>query len=398
MSLAERIYRLLLRLYPAKHRSAFKEAMLQHARDLNRDAQQGGQWHAAKLCINLVMDGIVNACREHWEGMMDTNKGIKPAPWLSVLLAVIPGLLILLTRRISPQVAPLDQILWYLYLGLLVIVVPVIMWRSRRFPVWALLPVGALVWFLIFLMGMEISDLANSFLPFNLHSAGMLPGIALLNLLIIIILWIALLRGQRLPRAAWIVGSLMVVGNIVLALLYSLAEFRAEGLLLGMVQYFTTSGVGPLEGLMLVSVGLLFARQHGVLAILVLVGGYSYMFADSDYLFGYPQREWVWLYTYFAAITLLYLVAVPIALLRTKTRLGRALALFVPVVAFHIIRLTVPLFVIQQPLSIRPGEIVATINILLSLILAWVLYSHVVANTARDIQPGGNLETSPLPN
>lgn len=397
MSFAERIYRFLVQFYPEQHRQAFKEAMLQHARDLNREAQQQSQLLVAWLCFRLVMDGIVNAYKEHWDGIMMTNNGIKPASWLSVMLAALPGLLILLTRRISPQIAPLDLILWYLYLGLLVVVVPIILWQRRRFPEWALLPMGALVWSLIYKAGMEISSLANSFHMLNFHRAGMEEGIALLNLLIITVVWVAVLRGQQLPRAAWVVGGVMVVGSIVLALLYSLAEFPAGGLLLGMLQYFTTPGAGPLEGLMLVAVGLLLAREHGVLAILVVVGGYSYMFADSDYLFGYPQREWAWLSIYFAAITFLYLVVTPIALLRAKTRFGRVLAVFVPVVTFHVVRLIVPLLVIQQPLKIRPGEVVATINILLSLFLAWVLYSY-IGDSAREAQPSGNLETSPLPN
>ena len=225
----------------------------------------------------------------------------------------------------------------------------------------------------------------------------MQAGIALLNLLIIIAVWVTMLRDRRLPRAVWILGGIMLAGNTVLAFLYSWTEFQAGGLLPGMVQYFTTPGLGPLEGLMLVAVGLLLAREHGVLAVLVFVGGYSYMFADSDYLFGYPQREWVWLSIYFAGITFLYLVVTPIALLRAKTRLGRALAVFAPVVTFYIVRLIVPLLVIQQPLKIRPGEVVATINILLSLFLAWVLYSH-LGDSAGEAQPSGNLETSPLPN
>ncbi|HUV92605.1 MAG TPA: hypothetical protein VMV80_05930 [Anaerolineales bacterium] len=43
MNLAKRIYRLLLMFYPAKHRQAYEAAMLLHARDLNRDAQQQGR-------------------------------------------------------------------------------------------------------------------------------------------------------------------------------------------------------------------------------------------------------------------------------------------------------------------------------------------------------------------
>lgn len=372
MSWGERVYRLVLRFYPKTHRQAFEEAMLLHARDLNRDAEAQGAWQVAKLCVSLMKDGLVNGWKEHWEGIMAANRDIEPASWLTVLLAAIPGLLILLTRRMPAQLTPLPLTTWYLYLGILVIVVPVILWRKKRFPVWALLPLGALIWILIFRMGMEMSGLA---LIRNIP--GMQAGIVLLNILVLAVIVVIVLPGQRLPRSAWVLVGIMIVGNLLLAFLYSMEEFGSERLFSGMVQYFTTAGIGPLEGLMLVALGLLFAREHGVLAILVVVGGYSYMFADSDYLFGYPQRDWAWLTTYFTAITVLYLLVVPAALLRARTRQGRALAVFVPLVIFFTLHFIVPLLVIQEPIRIPPGEVVGVINILLSFVLAWVVYSEV---------------------
>jgi hypothetical protein len=277
-------------------------------------------------------------------------------------------------------------------LGLLVIGVPFIWWRKKRFPVWALLPLGALIWSLINAAGMELSELANTRQILMPNRIGMQAGIALLNIVVITVIAAGVLRGQRLPRSAWILGGFMIVGNLLLAVLYSLEELGTERLFTGIVQYFATSGIGSLEGLMLVAVGLLFARQHGVLAILVVIGGYSYIFLDSDYLFGYPQREWAWLATYFAGITILYLVVVPLALLRARTRLGRALAVFLPLVIFHGLLITVPLLVIQEPIRVRPGEVVWVINILLSFVLAWMVY-----NVVEEIQEGAEVESSALP-
>lgn len=135
MSLAERIYHWLLRLYPAKHRKDFQEDMLQHARDLNRDASQQGQWYVARLCISLLKDGILNAWKEHWEGNMTANRAIKPASWWIAMIAALPGLLILLTRRPPTQQLQLDPMIWYLYLGLLLIGVPLTWRRFNKFPV-----------------------------------------------------------------------------------------------------------------------------------------------------------------------------------------------------------------------------------------------------------------------
>ena len=376
MNPAERIYHLLLRLYPAKHRQDYGEAMLLHARDLSRDASQVGRWKVAWLFINLVKDGLWNAWMEHWEVSMANNRRIVPASWLVVLLAALPGLLILVTRRLPGQLKLFPMATWYLYMALLVIGVPIIWWRIKRFPVWALLPLGALAWSLVFAAGTGLSDLGNSLGILTRNPAGMQWGIVLLNIAAIVVIMPIVLRGQHLPRMAWVLGGIILAGNIVIALYYSLYESGAGELFASLVRYFAIAGIGPLEGLMLVALGMLFAQEHGVLAILVLIGGYSYMFADSDYLFGYPQRDWAWLTTYFAAITLLFLVVVPVALLRAKTRLGRALAIFVPVISFHVLRFTVPLLVIPEPIRINQGELVWVLNILLMFVLAWVVYSQ----------------------
>jgi hypothetical protein len=396
MTLAEHIYRMILCLYPAKHRQVYKEPMLQHARDLSQAARRRGRWHVAVLCLYLFMDGIVNAGIEHVEAIMTASNGIKPAPWISVLLASLPGLLVVLSRWNSEHLGPLLPILGYLYLGLLLLVLPIMWWHRRQFPVWALLPAGALMWFLTYKAGTELSTQVNSFHILNLNWIGMETGIALLSIVVIAAIFVVLLRGQRLPGSVWLVIGVMLFSNVILATLYSLNVYGG-GLFPGMIQYLTSSGIGLLEGLMLVAIGLLAARQHGVLALLVVVGGYSYMLTDTDYLFGYPFREWTGLSAYIATATVLYLVVVPVALLRARTRLGRALAVFVPVVAFHVVRLSVPLLVSQQLITLRPGDVVATINVILSLILAWVLYSY-IADARREIQVEDSLEATPLPN
>jgi hypothetical protein len=393
MTLAEHMYRMLLRLYPRKHRQAYEQPMLQHARDLSLAARQRGRWHVAWLCLRLLKDGIVNAAIEHMEAIRMANNRYKPVPWLSVVLASFPGLLVALSRRRPAPLGPPLAILWYLCLGLPVLALPLIRWQRRRFPVWALLPAGALMWRLTYTAGTELSRQVNALHIHDLAWMRSETGIALLNILLAAALFVALLRGQRVPGSIWLVIGVMVFGNVLLALLYSLALFGGARLFPAMLQYFTTPGVGPVEGLMLVAVGLLAARRQGVLALLVVVGGYSYMCLDNDYLFGYPFREWTGLSAYLAAVTVLFLVVVPVALLRAKTRLGRALAVFAPVVAFHIARLTIPLLVIQQPIKVRPGDVTATINIVLSFVLAWVLYNH-IGKATYDAEPDGSLEAS----
>jgi hypothetical protein len=220
--------------------------------------------------------------------------------------------------------------------------------------------------------------------------------ITLINFVLAAVLFVVTLRGQRVPGSAWIILGIMIFGNVLLATFYSQVQYGAVKLKPSIFQYFTVSGIGPLEGLMLVAVGLLAARQHGVLALLVVIGGYFYMLTDSDYLSGYRLLEWAGLSAYLIVATILYLVIVPIAFLRAKTRLGRALAVFVPVVVFHIVRLTVPAIVLQQPLNVLSGDMIISINVLLSLILAWVLFSH-FGEATRTVKPNEVREKLPLP-
>ncbi|MGD8753241.1 MAG: hypothetical protein PVG14_17530 [Anaerolineales bacterium] len=384
--LAEKLYRMLLLLYPRKHRKAYARLMLQHARDLSRDAQERGRWQSVVISLRLLKDAFVNAGIEQLEAFMMANNNFKSAPWFIVLLASIPGLLVALSRRNIAHLNLLLPILGYSYLGLLVIGLPIIWWRRRRFPVWALLPAGALVWILTYRAGTGLAEFVNSLRVLDLKWMRVWTAITIIDFVLAATIFLILLRGQRIPRSIWLILGIMIFGNALLAIFYSFFEYGAVQLKPGVFQYFTEVGIGPVEGLMLVAVGLLAARQHGVLAVLVVVGGYFYMVTDSDYLSGFRLREWTGLSAYIIGATIIILVAVPVALLRAKSRLGRALAVFVPLVAFHVVRLAVPSLVLQQPLDMLSGEMIYSINILLSLILAWLLYSH-IGDAARVGQP-----------
>ncbi len=396
MTLAERVYRLLLRLFPKEHRRAYAQPMLQHARDLGRDARGRGRWHVAMMSWQLLKDGLANAGIEHMEAIMLANKSFKPASWSIVLLACIPGLLVAFSRRPAALLDSLLPILGYLYLALLVIALPIIWWRRRRFPVWALLPAGALAWVLTYMAGIGLAQLVNSLRIPGLKWMEAWTGITIVHFVLAAVLFLVLLRGQQIPRSVWLVIGIIALSHLLLAALYSLARYGGDQPFVGILTYFTQSGLGPFEGLMLVAVGLLFARQHGTLALLVVVGGYFYMLADSDYMSGPRLNEWMGFSAYLVAGAILYLVILPVALLRARTQLGRAFAVFVLVVAFHVIRHTVPAFVLQQPLNVLSGDMIISINVLLSLILAWLLFSHFGEST-RPVKPNEELQKFPLP-
>lgn len=370
MSLAERFYRLLLRLYPAEHRRAYGELMLLHARDLERAARQNSARPLLSFYFRLFSDGIRNAAIERLEVMM-TNNRFTPAPWLTVLLAAIPGLLIVLSRRTA---APglLLGILPYAYLGLLLIGIPLFWRRNRRFPAWALLPAGLLAWFAVYLGGMFLAEQLNTFGLLKPFSGAIESGIFLIQLILTIILSIALLHGRRLPLSVWLTLSAILLVNLIAALQY-LAFWPAVGPITGAIQFLTVSGFSPIEGLYLVAVGLLAVRQHGLIALLVVIGGYSYMCLDSDYYSGLGFNQWVGYSLFAVSMISLYLIVAPVAMLRARTRLGLALAAFLPFSIFQLARAFVPMLVLQSTIEI-PWQSIGSI---LTLTLAWFLYDSI---------------------
>ena len=139
--------------------------------------------------------------------------------------------------------------------------------------------------------------------------------------------------------------------------------------------------------LLLLAIGALAARQHNVLALLVPIGGYGYMFADNDALWGSRHNDWPGLPLYLPAMIFLFFVLAPIGLLRAKTRLGRAIALFVPAVLVLAARHAVPALVLGEAYPIRPGDALNSATVLLSLIIGWMLYSH-IGGIQQEAPPG----------
>ncbi len=210
------------------------------------------------------------------------NNRFTPASWLTVLLAAVPGLLVVLSRRSASLLDQLLPILSIAYLGLLLIGIPLFWRRDRRFPAWALLPAGLLAWFAVYLAGVFLAEQWNTFGLLKPFDGAIESGIFLLQLILTFILFAVLLRGQRLPLSVWLTLGAYLLVNLIIAIQY-IAYWPKVGLPTGVIQFLTVSGFVPIEGLYLVAVGLLAARQHGLRALLIVIGGYSYMCLDSDY-------------------------------------------------------------------------------------------------------------------
>ncbi|HPV08049.1 MAG TPA: hypothetical protein PLD57_13320 [Aggregatilineales bacterium] len=101
MMLAERLYRLLLHLYPLDYRREYGDLMLTHFRDLLRDAQRSERAFAEeKLILHILLDTLHSAAREHLDahqvGLAADLRQAKPLPLLTRLLALAPAFLYVL--------------------------------------------------------------------------------------------------------------------------------------------------------------------------------------------------------------------------------------------------------------------------------------------------------------
>ncbi len=178
-------------------------------------------------------------------------------------------------------------------------------------------------------------------------------------------------------------GAIVLV-NLVIAKDY-IAYWPIQPLSTGIVWFFTVSGFAPIEGLLLLSVGLLAVRQHGLKALLVVAGGYAYMLLDSDYYSGPNFHLWVGFTAFALTLIGLYLVVMPVTALRARTNPGLALAIFIPFGLFQLARSAVPEIVSQGRLMI-PWH---SISVLLYLALGWFLYSHVSRTAAGAMEAAG---------
>ena len=374
--MAVRIYRILLWLYPAEHRLAYGELMLQHAGDLGRDARQRGGWQMIIFYLSLITDAFRNAGNEQWEAIMANNR-FTPASWLTVLLAAIPGLMVVSSRVNLMQLGQvLPRLVAYGYLAILVIGVPIVWYRQRRFPAWALLPAGFIFWQVVFLAGYSLTQLLKSLGWLSPYWEDGMVGFALLEICLTIGLAVLILRGQRLSASVWLASGAIVLVNLLLAILFIGNLSASFNMVPAVLILVYNMAIGLLDGLLLVVAGLLAVRQHGTLAMLVVIGGFGYMCLDSDFISGFRLNEWAGYTAYVICMYTLWLVVTPIAILRARTRLGRLLAVFIPVGIFLIARIVVPNLVLAGWYQVPWGDIVLSVNVLLNFALAWVLYSH----------------------
>jgi hypothetical protein len=288
---------MLLKLYPRDHRDEFAVPMRQVFERQCRDAfRRKGGLGIFLLWLRTLPDLARSILTEHLtapgasKGLMEPVPGA-PLPWKGVLLVLLPGLVYLVS-----QAAQLTGQPWYMTVyyraAFFLILPPLAVWIiTRRFPLWGLIPVG-LLFRLLQEIGYQLITLhpgvfsSNPILNAVLNLARMLeanPFIATgLFFVVILVLGWRWLRGGRPARGLWLWGGvylLVALAQVMLAhrwlLPYTLAAYPGFDQAEAWTYFWNSVGWSLYTFaalLMLVFLGTLFTRRHGMFAILILVG------------------------------------------------------------------------------------------------------------------------------
>ncbi len=362
-SFSSRLFTCLLKLYPSDHRDEFAVPMRQVFDRQCRDAsRRKGGAGIFLLWLRTLPDLVRSILIEHLtapgasRGLMEPVPGA-PLPWKGVLLVLLPGLVYLVS-----QVAQLTGQPWYMTVyyraAFFLILPPLAAWIiTRRFPLWGLIPVG-----LLFRLLQEIGYLLVTLHPRAFSGNPVFNAVLSLvrtleaNPFISTGLFLAaiLLLGWRWLRSGLPTRGLWQWGGVYLAILIA-QVFLAHRWLLpttlatypGLDRadawiYFWNS-VGwtlytHIALLLLVFLGTLFTRRHGIFAVLILVG-----YILPTFVIGTPwnlAENPVSLAMIFAGVLLfrgLLSLVMPVWMSRTPTQNGkRAVVIWLALAAFII--------------------------------------------------------------
>jgi hypothetical protein len=336
VTLFERLYRLLLHLYPAAHRAEYGDLMTIHFRDLMREARTRGMWRIAKLWLRLLLDVARTAPAEHLatarETIMDLNpRGTEPLPWWQIALVVLPGLTAL------PGLLTGDGT-WLAYAGVMAaLLAAVIHWqRAGHFPAWGLLLLGYLA-----IVGLAIAaSVVNTVMP------GLpVPRAVLIGLLVAAGLAAAVRIGVRHARVAGLPGWLLpALGGMALiafaagalsAIHSTMVAGEPPGAHIRDIVWLGVWGMSFLAvKLIAVMLGLPLARRHGLTAILFVVGFVYPIYSGIEnpaYAISLWTDSRLLIWTVELAVPALMLVVGPLWSLRAGSGRWRALGLLLPV-------------------------------------------------------------------
>jgi hypothetical protein len=355
IALSQHLYGWLLRLYPQAHRTAYASEMFHVFTDQCREAYaRRGRLAMLSLWWRTLMDVGVTAVREHLSdpqarvGLLDPMPNA-PLPWKGVLLVSIPGL-IFFVGQIEQVTSGNDWFFLAFYRAGYFLILPVLLvWvLARRFPIWGLIPLG-LLYETLWAYGRRVqvgdlffvADILKGAGGFSIY-AQYVPIVLICIVSLAALVWRHARRGQ-ISRGArkWLglYGLLVFLQLVALQMAGEVYRYMGrqgqymppadpkEYLFQTLLWYLYDS----LPFLLLVFIGMFFARRHGGLTFLLLLG-----YLLPTIVFG---RYSIWndplpLYLIsLAVVAYRFLVALvaPVWLVRAASLPGRQRAAAIPV-------------------------------------------------------------------
>ena len=284
---SRRAYARLLCLFPREHREEYGPSMLQAFTDQLREAShQAGVNGIITLWLRTLWDLGINVVKEQFssphltDGLLEAVTNT-PLPWKGVALVLVPGLAFFVAQLV--QLSGQDWFYWMTYRAGYFLILPVVLvwiWRGK-FPIWGLVPLGVFfrtVWNLGYRAynGEFSYTYPKWFTWLNWgNPVGDLTRIVITTLVFgsIIALVMLIIRRQKIQRRAWIwLGAYIVLCAAYLAATYWI--YQSNGVLGWQILVDIAPSVlyQSIGLLVLILLGVFFARRHGMLAMLLVMG------------------------------------------------------------------------------------------------------------------------------
>ena len=390
MNLSECLYRLLLYLYPRRHRQEYGELMLLHVRDQLRDAREQGRWSVLRLWAGILLDTARTAPVEHLALAKESLMAIqahtnRPLPWWQIILVILPGLAIIVTLATPIGGVPILA-------ALLTVAVAAggMWWRTQSFPAWALLLVGFVATLATFAAAHGVAawfgrlwpDLQRQWRVYPPQLLGVVAAIVA-GPNVVLLVRNAHRRGI-LARVLPPLAALLTIPLLSLLVGALQGPFRSSLIVRTVLQ----AQIGPILMLTFILLGLPLARRHGLLTTLFIVGSLVLVYGGFvDPAEGIASRSIHPLLGWLArlAAPALILVVASLWFLRARSRRWRRLGLLIPVAAAFAIALIIsgvarayiPIsgFTLSEMLSLRLVQgAFAPLGLLLTVVIALILY------------------------
>jgi hypothetical protein len=308
LEFSRRLYGGLLHLFPRDFLEEFGAPMLQLFTDQCRSAmREKGTPGLVFLWLRTISDLIASVLREHLVpdraslGLLEAVPD-RPLPWKGVVLVMIPGLVFFIGQ--IGQLAGEDWFFLLVRRAAYYLILPVLLvwFLKRKFPIWGLIPLGMFsraildlsnrYEYLLGKAGVFLADMMKTDMPpgFILFQKAHIPEIRILMITIIlgtvVFLIARIARRGGFARSSWtLLGAFFIV--TILEILSGLIRIwiNTKNILSADPLYFGVPTIlkdvansafyasqSTLGFLLLILAGVLLARRHGRLALLLPLG------------------------------------------------------------------------------------------------------------------------------